>query len=67
MSEELKPCPFCGGKAIKYVNSGVCVKCVDCGVSTITLCDTKGNKSDKGAIENVIEMWNRRANDGKTD
>lgn len=62
MNEELKPCPFCGGKAVKYVNNGVCVKCVDCGISTIILCDMQRIKSDKGAIERVIEMWNRRAN-----
>lgn len=62
MSEELKPCPFCGGKAVKYVNNGVCVKCVDCGISTITLCDMQRIESDKGTIERVIEMWNRRTN-----
>lgn len=62
MNEELKPCPFCGGKAIKQVNSGVCVKCVDCGISTITLIDMPSHKSNKGAIERVIEMWNRRVN-----
>lgn len=61
--EELKPCPFCGGKAIKYVNNGVCVKCVDCGISTITLCDIPSCKVNNGAIERVIELWNRRAND----
>lgn len=22
MNEELKPCPFCGGKAVIYVNDG---------------------------------------------
>ena len=67
MSEELKPCTFCGGKAVKYVNNGVRVKCVDCEISTITLCDMPSHKANTGAIERVIEMWNRRANDGKID
>lgn len=38
---ELKPCPFCGGKAYLFANDGVRVIC------------TK------------IELWNRRATDGK--
>lgn len=63
MSEELKPCPFCGGKAVKYVNNGVCVKCVNCEISTITLCDTHHINPNNGAIEKVIKLWNRRTND----
>lgn len=30
MSEELKPCPFCGGKAVIHVGDGVRVICTVC-------------------------------------
>lgn len=30
----LKPCPFCGGKAVVHVNDGVRVVCTECGAKT---------------------------------
>lgn len=30
----LKPCPFCGGKAVLFVENGVQVVCLSCGVRT---------------------------------
>ena len=51
MSEELKPCPFCGGVAKEYV--GVApedwVECIHCGARTLM-----GNEKD------VIRLWNTR-------
>ena len=67
METELKPCPFCGGKALLEefsVRKGfeACIVCSDCLVtmSTITY-DTQ-----EEAIEAAIEDWNRRAEDGST-
>lgn len=35
----LKPCPFCGGKAVLFVESGVQVICLSCGVRTSSKAD----------------------------
>lgn len=70
MSEELKPCPFCGGKAVievvephKHIickmpvyKGGAFIECTECGCAI----------SGETEIE-VTEKWNRRANDGKSD
>lgn len=49
---ELKPCPFCGGKAECFtVNSASWVYCTDCRCET-WVCDTP---------EEAIAAWNRRA------
>ena len=39
---DLKPCPFCGGKAgftdvMMYANDGQCVKCLQCGARSKTV------------------------------
>jgi Lar family restriction alleviation protein len=65
---ELKPCPFCGGKAVTHACAELCnemakiiydgkygVHCRSCGVATLP------NNSESEAIE----AWNRRAEDGK--
>lgn len=61
---ELKPCPFCGGEAVVYVEDGVRVICKKCGVSTKILVDTyiQGMPTG-GAIKTVINAWNRRTTD----
>lgn len=52
MSEELKPCPFCGGKNMRIWNtSRPWVSCDDCLANT-AYGETK---------EEAIEQWNRRA------
>lgn len=62
----LKPCPFCGGKAVLFVESGVQVICLSCGVRTSSKADTiyqKGVSQESTAtssVEQVIEEWNRR-------
>ena len=59
---ELKPCPFCGGKAWSFQNDPLHkndeafyvygVLC-DCGASIL-----------KNRMEDAIEAWNRRAENG---
>ena len=62
----LKPCPFCGGKAVLFVESGVQVICLSCGVRTCSKADMiykKGVSQEStvtSSVEQVIEEWNRR-------
>lgn len=62
----LKPCPFCGGKAVLFVENGVQAICVSCGVRTSSKADKifqKGISQERMAtdsIDSVIEEWNRR-------
>ena len=59
----LKPCPFCGGKAVGHVNDGVRVVCTECGAKTKNLVDgySQGRPMG-GAIKSVVKAWNRRTN-----
>lgn len=76
MINELKPCPFCGGKAkltgsyelpitrrswVAYIEHG-------CSQNTAKylgarVCYIAGGIDEAEAINNVIEAWNRRAKD----
>lgn len=62
----LKPCPFCGGKAVLFVEHGVQVMCLSCGVRTSPTADKiyqKGVSQERTAtssVDKVIEEWNRR-------
>ena len=62
----LKPCPFCGGKAVLFVENGVQVVCLSCGVRTSSKADRiyqKGVSQEKiatSSVEQVIEEWNSR-------
>ena len=54
MSEELKPCPFCGSKRIGIVSNiqkGYVVYCTNCKAST----NVATRKED------AIYLWNKRA------
>lgn len=77
MDEELKPCPFCGGKAkvkaTKKEHIGFTIWCAcescECGARTVGFCpDT--NREDN-TLENIerckkkaIKAWNRRTSNG---
>ena len=62
----LRPCPFCGGKAVLFVENGVQVVCLSCGVRTSPKGDKifqRGMSQERTAtnsIDKAIEEWNRR-------
>lgn len=60
--DELKPCPFCGGKAkFIYAMPYNAVRCVKCKVFGTTVVDRYEQQDGK---ERAIQLWNRRVNDG---
>lgn len=62
----LKPCPFCGGKAqlFELKESGVCVVCKSCENMTSSASDFDFSKTYEGtAVGRSIEKWNRRVED----
>ena len=75
--DELKPCPFCGGKVTlktqkaQYGLSGTIIKCEKClvtlyspDVRAVTENNILVNKPIDNHIEKAIEAWNRRADNG---
>lgn len=59
---ELKPCPFCGEKAVvlqhisNYGNRYYFVTCIDCG-----------NRTEyKNTTQTVMRLWNRRVDNETT-
>ena len=63
--DELKKCPFCGGKAAVVVNDGVKVLCPTCGAQTASFIDfmiRPGHCSN--AVQQVTDAWNSRADNG---
>lgn len=50
MSDELKPCPFCGGEARLIGHSPYSITCCKCRATTV-ICDTP---------EKAINEWNNR-------
>lgn len=70
MSEELRPCPFCGGEPkLKAVmkSYGLTIWCAcKCGAQTEGYCPSTSNedntmKNIEGSTEKAIKAWNRRA------
>ena len=67
---ELKPCPFCGGKAIHIATSTVSgvVYCRSCDIATSKFWDdpmSEPAESRKKWYELANEAWNRRVNNGR--
>ena len=62
---ELKPCPFCGGKALlrhDYAGIGSSyVRCEKCGLESIRFIKSFECASD----DRAAEFWNRSVDDGK--
>lgn len=58
---ELKPCPFCGGKAeiIKHI-CAVYISCKDCKSTTTSFTAM----IETCALNDAIEAWNRRVENG---
>jgi len=56
MNQELKPCPFCGGKA-KIIKDPIKIGCTNnnCMICVHTIPNLQ--------LEDAIEAWNRRVND----
>jgi Lar family restriction alleviation protein len=64
--EELKPCPFCGGRLSSinihkgkhglYHADAFCLNLIECGIS-IDAVDVDRSRAE----EKLIEHWNRRA------
>ena len=64
---EIKPCPFCGGKArliIKYSEKTesyfMRVKCYRCNAQSATYSDEAMPTDDSESKKSAIEAWNKR-------
>ena len=61
---ELKPCPFCGGKAIlTHDLAGLgasIIRCEKCGLESVRFIKSFEVASD----DEAIKYWNRRADNG---
>ena len=57
---ELKPCPFCGGKAVlSHDHTGLgssYIRCEKCGIESIRFIKSFEIASD----DRAVEFWNRR-------
>ena len=57
MTEKLKPCPFCGGRAFIATyyphtdNQFYCIECSECGI-----------QSAPDNIDELVTFWNNRVN-----
>jgi C4-type Zn-finger protein len=67
MTEELKPCPFCGGRAeiqenlisTPYFDGFLRIICIKCRASPFYE-KIKGNKKIEILCKRLIKVWNRR-------
>lgn len=62
--EELKPCPFCGGKADQRpVRDGTKTRCTRCSADVVAY----NGPDDPGGARRSAEQWNRRAPDPRLE
>ena len=62
--DELKKCPFCGGKAALLANNDVKVSCLTCGAQTDSHIDFMMRPGKcSNAVQQVTDAWNRRVRD----
>lgn len=66
MTNELKPCPFCGGEAEFYpaacIEQGWYIATVQCVSCAAQVCSKHGlDRTEQEANESAIEAWNTRA------
>ena len=69
MSEQLRPCPFCGGEQIRTnppaTYSGYMeLICMDC-VAIVRFSNKRSDYLSMDAINDAIKAWNRRDGEGK--
>ena len=59
----LKPCPFCGGKAefFNYKHRHLYIRCLRCYAEPYVEFIVSTGKSEEDALKNLAEKWNRRA------
>lgn len=67
--EQLKPCPFCGGKARIRKTKGTryFVGCSECGARSIDFDELPWHDTPFIAQGHAIEAWNRRAYEKRDD
>ena len=60
-TNELKPCPFCGGEAAVCFDAfeRICVKCTNCGARSES--GVKHMNANERDAANATAKWNRRA------
>lgn len=67
MSEKLKPCPFCGGDALLFLQCRNGIPSGDVGTEAIIQCNECNAKITRWALKknwakkSVIDAWNGRA------
>lgn len=63
---ELKPCPFCGGKAEvkQFANpkNWYCIECTNCGCRTDGYRQNRCDGTDQDNIKANMDIWNGRVN-----
>jgi len=67
--EELKPCPFCGGKAELYESEAYNLKTEtkEKDIRWFVMCEQCTALTCGALKKKAIEAWNRRASDGRSD
>ncbi len=66
MTDKLKPCPFCNGKArVRKVGNGYVVMCSSCGSRGQRVVIKEWHYNKFIAQGQAIDKWNRRADNDR--